>query len=572
MIRRILAASSVGALVLAIATPAWAEIDLSGEWNGIFNEDQPERIPGPEIGDYLGLPINDAARFRADTWDADLLTLPEHQCKPHPSDYGPRGPAQLRLWKEVDTTTQQVIAWHTHIAWQSPERTIWMDGRPHPPAWAAHTWQGFSTGQWDGDVLTVTTTHLKAGWIRRNGVPRSDRGTLVEHWIRHGDILTLVSIVTDPVYLTEPFVRSTDFASVPGQHIDPYPCEAVTEVPLPVGKVPNHLPGANTFLSEFAAKHSIPEPSARGGSATMYPEYRPNSSSPAAPGPVGAVATDPAEIHTLPVQGNVSILVGGGGNSAVQAGAEGILVVDTKLAARGKDLLAEVKKLSARPLRYIINTASDPDLTGGNEVLSAAGSTLTGGNVARFDAGFPATVIAREEVVAQMTKADAPVGSLPGNTYFTASKDIYFNGEAVRVLYAPAAHSAADSIVYFRKSDVVATGDIFTPDRYPVIDVARGGTINGLVNALNQILDITVPAEKQEGGTMVIPGHGRLCDEADVVEYRDMVTILRDRIQDMVSKHMTLEQVKAAKPTRDYDPLYGPGDAFIESAYRTLKP
>ena len=156
MTQRISLASSVAALVVALAAPAWAEIDLSGEWNGIFHEDQPERIPGPEIGDYLGLPINDAASLRADTWDADLLTLPEHQCKPHPADYGPRGPAQLRLWKDVDPSTQQVIAWHTHIGWQAPERTIWMDGRPHPPAWAAHTWQGFSTGQWDGDVLTVT--------------------------------------------------------------------------------------------------------------------------------------------------------------------------------------------------------------------------------------------------------------------------------------------------------------------------------------------------------------------------------------------------------------------------------
>src|SRR6188472_3180942 len=177
------------AAVSVIGTTALAHVDLSGAWGQRFHEDNPERLAGPEIGDYLGLPINDAARLRGDSWDASLLTLPEHQCKPHPADYGPRGPANLRIWKEVDKDTQQLIAYHTHISWQAPERTIWMDGRPHPPEYAAHTWQGFSTGKWEGDVLTVTTTHLKAGWIRRNGIPRSDRATLTEHFIRHGDNL-----------------------------------------------------------------------------------------------------------------------------------------------------------------------------------------------------------------------------------------------------------------------------------------------------------------------------------------------------------------------------------------------
>ena len=200
---------SIAALLAAL--PALAQVDLTGEWNPRFHEDQPERIPGPEIGDYLGLPISDAARMRAEIWDASLLTLPEHQCKPHPSDYGIRGPANLRIWKEIDRESQQLIAYHTHISWMAPERTIWMDGLPHPPDYAAHTWQGFSTGKWDGNTLTVTTTHLKIGWIRRNGVPRSDRATVTEHFIRHDDHLTVVTIVDDPVYLTEPFIRSTDF-------------------------------------------------------------------------------------------------------------------------------------------------------------------------------------------------------------------------------------------------------------------------------------------------------------------------------------------------------------------------
>src|SRR5271166_1453349 len=147
-------------LLTAVAAPVFAQRDLSGEWAPRFHEDFLERIPGPEIGDYLGLPINDAARLRGDSWDASLLTLPEHQCKPHPADYGPRGPANLRIWEEIDTPTQALIALHTHISWQAPERTIYMDGRAHPPEYAAHTWQGFSTGKWDGAMLTVTTDHL----------------------------------------------------------------------------------------------------------------------------------------------------------------------------------------------------------------------------------------------------------------------------------------------------------------------------------------------------------------------------------------------------------------------------
>ena len=168
-------------LLTAILGPGWftgfAQMDPTGEWAPQFDEDFLERIPGPDIGDYLGLPINNAARLRGDSWDASLLTLPENQCRPHPSDYAWRGPANLRIWKEVDRDTQKLIAYHTHISWQAPERTIWMDGRPHPPAEAAHTWQGFSTGKWDGDVLTITTTHLKEGWIRRNGIPRSENAT-----------------------------------------------------------------------------------------------------------------------------------------------------------------------------------------------------------------------------------------------------------------------------------------------------------------------------------------------------------------------------------------------------------
>jgi hypothetical protein len=262
-----------GVAAALVSLPVYGQHDIAGEWNNRFHEDQLERIPGPEIGDYLGLPINDAARLRGDSWDASLLTLPEHQCKPHPADYGPRGPALLRIWKEVDPQTQELIAYHTHISWQAPERTIYMDGRPHPPEYAAHTWQGFSTGKWEGDMLTVTTTHLKIGWIRRNGIPRSDKAVLTEHWIRHDNNLTLVSIINDPVYLTEPFIRTTDWMQDPDQNIAPYPCEAVTEIDRPLGVVPNHLPGANMFLQEFSQRWGVPFEATRGGAETMYPEY-----------------------------------------------------------------------------------------------------------------------------------------------------------------------------------------------------------------------------------------------------------------------------------------------------------
>ena len=187
-----------------------------------------------------------------------------------------RGPANLRIWKESGTgLRRRPIAYHTHISWQSPERTIWMDGRPHPPEYAVHTWQGFSTGKWDGDVLTVTTTHLKIGWIRRNGIPRSDRAVVTEHFIRHADYLTDAVIVNDPVYLSEPFIRTTDWQADPRQQIAPYPCESVEIGKRTLGAaVPHHLPGTNPFLKEFSERYNVPYPATRGGAETMYPEYR----------------------------------------------------------------------------------------------------------------------------------------------------------------------------------------------------------------------------------------------------------------------------------------------------------
>lgn len=291
------------------------------------------------------------------------------------------------------------------------------------------------------------------------------------------------------------------------------------------------------------------------------------------------------EVHVLPVQGNVYMIVGAGGNITMQASKEGVLLVDTGLANMSDKVIAAVRTISDKPIRYIINTHVHPDHTGGNEKIAAAGSTIAGGNVVGDigrSAGEGATVIAAQEVLDRMSTKDgatpaAPSKAWPTDTYITDEKDLFFNGEAIQILHQPKAHTDGDSLVFFRRSDVVSTGDIFVTNGYPIIDLDRGGTYQGVLDGLNHIIDITVPAEKQEGGTYVIPGHGRLCDEADVVEYRDMMTILRDRFLDMIRRGLTLEQVKAMKPTSDYDPLYGSDkgfwttDKFIEAAYKSLK-
>ena len=201
--------------------PVFSETNLSGVWIANYSEDWPDRIPGPELGDYAGLPLNSADRLRAQTWDASLIALPEYQCRRHPSDYA-NSFADIRIWEVRDYATQKLIAIRLHhFAWQS-ERTIWMDGREHPPEYARHTTMGFSTGKWEGHILTVHTTHLKEGWLRRNGVARSDRATVTEHFIRHGNYLNWTVVVTDPVYLEEPFIRNRDYTYSTDQQIQPY--------------------------------------------------------------------------------------------------------------------------------------------------------------------------------------------------------------------------------------------------------------------------------------------------------------------------------------------------------------
>lgn len=287
-----------------------------------------------------------------------------------------------------------------------------------------------------------------------------------------------------------------------------------------------------------------------------------------------------AELDVWHVRGGIYMVVGAGANTTVQVGDDGVLVVDTKLGGAEDRLLAALSEISDEPIRYVINTHVHPDHVGGNERIASAGSTIAGGNVsgAIADAGVGAAVIAHENVLVRMSSQPEPLPfeAWPTDTYFVPRKDLYFNGEAVQIMHEPSAHTDGDSIVFFRRSDVISTGDVFSTTSYPVIRLEDGGDIQGVIAALNHIIELTVPAEKQEGGTMVIPGHGRLCDEADVVEYRDMVTIIRDRILSMIDMGMSLRQVKAARPTQDYDDRYGADsgfwttEQFVEAVYASL--
>ena len=289
---------------------------------------------------------------------------------------------------------------------------------------------------------------------------------------------------------------------------------------------------------------------------------------------LGASAASAQDVQVLHVRGDIYMLSSAAGaNTVVQVGHDGVLVVDPASAATAKAALTEIRKLSAQPVRLLINTSADADHVGGNQAIASSGQTLAGGNTraATVFASGGAPIWAHEGVLNKLTDAGGEASGWPTDTYFVAQKDLFFNGEPVQLLHVPAAHSDGDSFVIFRRSDVIAAGDIYTPDRYPTFDVTRGG-INGLIAGLNHLLRLTVPEFNQQGGTLVVPGHGRLSDEADVSEYRDMVTIVRDRIQDMVKKKMTLEQVKAAKPTQDYDGIYGAkeGAVFVEQIYRSL--
>jgi glyoxylase-like metal-dependent hydrolase (beta-lactamase superfamily II) len=299
-----------------------------------------------------------------------------------------------------------------------------------------------------------------------------------------------------------------------------------------------------------------------------------HSSAPALTKPV----EQKAEI--VPVQhGIYMIYAGEGSNVTIQVGDQGVVVVDAAVAGVSEKILAAIRSITDKPIRYLMDTSADADHVGGNENISKAGITYGGGYTQDAHYSF---IYAHENVQNAMSaptgqKSVAPSAAWPTDTYFQDSMELYFNGEPIIMLYAPNAHSDGDSMVFFRSSDVIATGDVYITTGYPVIDIAHGGSINGIIAALNRIIDITIPKENQEGGTLVIPGHGRVSDEYDVVVYRDMVTIIRDRVQDMMKKGMTLEQTEAAKPSSDYDGRFGSvsgswtTNQFIEAVYRTLQ-
>jgi len=285
-------------------------------------------------------------------------------------------------------------------------------------------------------------------------------------------------------------------------------------------------------------------------------------------------------LQVLPVRGNIYMVVGAGSNIVLQVGPDGVLIVDSGSGERSDDVIAAVRTLTDRPIRWIVDTHLHPDHTGGNSTIAKAGRSvpqLTIGAGKLFsDGDQTATIVAHENVLKRMSAAQETNDNLPLTTFFGKEKELFFNGEPVQIIHQPAAHTDGDVFVFFRRTDVVASGDIFVTTTYPVIDESTGGTITGFIDAVNDLIHIMIPEQKQEGGTYVIPGHGRLSDEADVVEFQEMVTIVRDRIQVMVRQGMTLEQVKAAKPTLDYDARYGARsaawttDRFVEAVYRTV--
>ena len=292
-----------------------------------------------------------------------------------------------------------------------------------------------------------------------------------------------------------------------------------------------------------------------------------------------------ANLEVLQLRPNFYMIAGAGGNIGFQVGSDGVVVVDSGSVSSAEDVVAAIKRVTSQPIRYVINTSADPDHVGGNEAVAKAGQTLfTQGGGPGIGADFlggAASILSVEQVLTRMSGKPSPfpVAAWPTETFHQARKYMYLNGEGIEVFHQPAAHTDGDAIVFFRRSDVVVAGDVFDTTRFPVIDVVRGGSIRGEIAALQKLVDTAIPSVpivSREEGTLIIPGHGRICDQLDVVDYRDMVTIIRDRIRDLTKEGLSLEQIKAAAPARGYTRRYGSDtawttDHFVEAVYRSMK-
>jgi glyoxylase-like metal-dependent hydrolase (beta-lactamase superfamily II) len=583
-------------------------IDLSGYWTPALHEDLMERGAGSEIADYGGFPLNEAGRLWALSYDPSRVTLRQHQCEAYVTPYQMRALGNFRIWEERDPHTQRLMAIHIWAQTTEGHRVIWMDGRPHPPAWAPHTFRGFSTGRFTGSALVVQTTHMKSGALRRgNGVPQSDQAALTEFFVRHGDRLTNVTVVSDPVFLSEPMVRSNDYYRQP---VDPgawlYACDDGEQIlDRPDDEVPHYPFGKQPYAREFAARYKLPLAASLLGSVTMYPELasrlRVTSEADAvallSPGANQAAETSRAanheprdgNVHTLPVRDNVYMLVGDGGNVVVQIGDQGTFVVDTGEGKLSDKVLAAIRALSPHPIQFIANTSFRNEHTGGNAALGAAGQdpSLPGSffvqSAPRGVTGFftdplsHATMMAHVNVQKRLQAAGAAPGAIPADTYLEDRRRKFHNGDSIELFYQPNAVTDGDSLIHFRRADVIVAGDIFTTTQYPVIDIDNGGSVDGEIRALNQILEKTVYRHQGEGGTFVVPGHGYLADEHEVVEYRDMIAIIRDRVKAMIDAGATPAEVKAARVTADYDTQYGANtgawttDMFVEAVDNSLR-
>ena len=596
--------------------------NLTGTWRWLPYEDERDRNPGAYPGDYRGLPVNDAARMRGDTYDEEWNSTSQLlQCRPRSPGYQPKGLDPMRIDKVVDPVSRELVAYRFSYEKTPGDRVIWLDGRQRPSQYALHSWDGFSSGKFRGDTLEITTTHLKESFTRRNGIPTSFRAAVIEHVSLEEPYLEWTFTVIDPDYLTEPLVRSATYVRAPTLQLPSYPCQPEEYQPGAKYRVPHYLPGENPYLTESGFKYKAPLEGMRGGGDTLYPEWRARGttlSPPAAQSVLKPVYSDASthiaeqadaqplrpptydKVETLHVGGNVYLIAGAGGNIAVSAGGDGVVMVDSGAAAASEKVLAAIRQLvqSLRPpelpdssspfasswqathtssepmIRMIINTSSSLDHVGGNAGIRMSPMFRVLGY---RDPTLSLQTLAHELTQRRLLESKAPNLIVPTDTYASEKYTMYrfFNNQAVQLFHMANAVTDGDSAVWFRRSDVIVAGDVYNSDIYPPIDVDRGGGIDGEIEALDKLTEMCATEFMSQGGTMIIPGHGWISDAADVGYYRDMMMIVRDRIQAMIDKGMTLAQVKASKPTMDYDPEYGRDSGvtarFVEAVYRSLK-